>query len=130
MQHEISTQSLYVTTTSNKGRGVYTREKISKDTIIEISPIMILSKQDTIKIQDTNLSNYIYEYHEQQDALSLGYGSLYNHSYTPNAYYQFDIDHQILEFIALSDILKDEEITINYNGDPQDKTELWFSVKA
>ena len=48
-------------------------------------------------------------------ALALGYGSLYNHSYNPNARYD-DVGRQIKEYSALRDIQRGEEITINYNG--------------
>ncbi|MFM8476053.1 MAG: SET domain-containing protein-lysine N-methyltransferase [Planctomycetaceae bacterium] len=51
----------------------------------------------------------------RRTAIALGFGSLYNHSYSPNARYD-DVGRQIKEYKALRDIQKGEEITINYNG--------------
>jgi hypothetical protein len=54
----------------------------------------------------------------------LGFGSLYNHSYTPNATYVKKPDERVVEFVALQDIGSSEEITVNYNnGDPDDKNQ-------
>ncbi len=59
--------------------------------------------------------------------ICLGFGSLYNHSYSPNATYKKLHEEKMIEFIAIKDIKKDEEITVNYNfGDPDDKSELWI----
>jgi SET domain-containing protein len=33
-----------------------------------------------------------------------------------------------IEFSAIRDIQKGEEITMNYNGLPEDKTPVWFDV--
>jgi SET domain-containing protein len=46
---------------------------------------------------------------------SLGYGSLYNHSYRPNARYD-DEGGQAKVFRTLRDIAAGEEITVNYKG--------------
>ena len=42
--------------------------------------------------------------------------------------YYYNEDNLSIEFYAEADIKKDEEITINYNGDPTDKSPLWFDV--
>jgi SET domain-containing protein len=60
-------------------------------------------------------------------AVALGYGSLYNHSYTPNARYD-DESPQIKIFTAIREIAAGEEITINYNGEPSDESPVWFKV--
>ena len=60
-------------------------------------------------------------------ALALGYGSLYNHSYRPNARYD-DIGQLTKIFTALRDIPPGEEITVNYNGDPSDRAAVAFEV--
>ena len=60
-------------------------------------------------------------------AICLGFGSIYNHSYNPNATYKKQINDLFIDFIALNDIKKDQEITVNYNyGNPDDKTTLWI----
>ena len=60
-------------------------------------------------------------------ALALGYGSLYNHSYQPNARYD-DESGQTKVFTAIRDIEAGEEITVNYNGEPEDESPVGFEV--
>ena len=57
----------------------------------------------------------------------MGYGSLYNHSYRPNARCD-DESGQTKVFRALREIAPGEEIVVNYNGEPEDETPVWFKV--
>ena len=59
---------------------------------------------------------------------ALGYGSIYNHSYSPNARYVKHFDRRTIDFIALWDIAAGEEIPTNYNGVPDSKKMVWFEV--
>jgi SET domain-containing protein len=36
----------------------------------------------------------------------------------------------MMEIIAIKDIEPGQEITINYNGDPENQDELWFTQRA
>ena len=63
---------------------------------------------------------------ENGSAISLGYGSIYNHSYEPNAKYEKDFLNNMLIFRAIKIINKGEEIVVNYNGDPNNKEKVWF----
>ena len=60
-------------------------------------------------------------------ALALGYGSLYNHSFTPNARYQC-VAPDTIEYLSIRPIAKGDEILINYNGDPDDQTPVDFPL--
>jgi hypothetical protein len=62
------------------------------------------------------------------DALALGWGSLYNHSFCPNAIYQKDLEGAKIRFVALRFIAPNEEVLVNYNGDPGDQSPVWFTV--
>ena len=108
------------------GNGVFAVTDIKKNEIIEICPILILSKKDTKEIDKTNLYNYYFAWGKNNSAISLGYGSLYNHSYEPNARYEDDFLNNRLIFKSIKKIKKGEEITVNYNGDPEDKEKVWF----
>ncbi len=59
-------------------------------------------------------------------AIVLGYGSIYNHSYVPNVLYFRKFDERVMEYVALRIIAAGEEITINHNGNPDDRTPVWF----
>ncbi len=74
------------------------------------------------------LSEYVFAWGKKTVALALGYGSLYNHSYKPNARYEDD-GQQTKVYIAIKAISAGEEVTINYNGEPRNKSPLWFDVK-
>lgn len=111
--------------TKDKGRGVFARKDIVKGTVIERVPLIIVTWD---KISESELGHYAYCWTEKKAALAMGYGSLYNHSFKPNAYYE-DVGRQTKVFTAHRDITAGEEVTINYNGDPDDvSNELGFDV--
>lgn len=120
---------LEVRQTKSKGRGVFTTKNIPKGKIIEICQIIELPEEDTPSIDATKLYNYYFNWGKKLNkvAIALGFGSLYNHSYRPNAVYEKDFNRNILIFRCLSDIQAGEEITVNYNGTPTDRRPLWFT---
>jgi hypothetical protein len=103
-----------------KGRGVFARRLIRRGEVIERTPVLMLPA-------GAALGDYCFEWGEGTWALALGYGSLYNHSYSPNARYD-DLNSRTKVFTALRDIDAGEEITVNYNGDPEDRSPVWFEV--
>lgn len=99
-----------------KGRGVYARVFIPAGTVFERAPLLVMSEKEALEGDHANvLPAYVFEYGKGKVALALGFGSLYNHSYSPNARYD-DAGNQVKEYRALRDIEQGEEITINYNG--------------
>ena len=99
-----------------KGRGVYARVFIPAGTVFERAPLLVMSEKEALEGDHANmLPAYVFEYGKGKVALALGFGSLYNHSYSPNARYD-DAGNQVKEYRALRDIERGEEITINYNG--------------
>lgn len=123
---------LLVTRTDDRGRGVFTTQPIAKGETIEVCPMIVFKKADRILIDDTFLYEYYFEWGKNgnKGAIALGYGSLYNHSYSPNARYLPDFDLNILSFISIRDIDAGEEITVNYNLDPEDQTPVWWEELA
>jgi uncharacterized protein len=113
--------------TEKYGRGIYATRDIKKGEFIEEAPVIILPKTEWESLRDTILSDYYFQWGEHK-AIALGYGSLFNHSYTPNARYITNLNHQSIDFYARADIRENQEITVNYNGDPEDKSPLWFDV--
>ncbi len=115
----------------NKGRGVYTSEDIDKGTIIEISPVIVMSGLERKLIDQTLLHDYIFEWgpEKKQCCLALGYISLYNHSYRSNCEYIMDYDENLISIKTVRFILAGEELSINYNGDWDNEQPVWFEVK-
>lgn len=118
------------------GRGVFAATAINTGEVIETCPVIVLSGKDVLPIKGTLLKNYYFIWHEPRKiatkvALCLGFGSIYNHSYAPNATYKKDLKNERIEFVALRDVKKGEEITVNYNyGNADDKSTLWIkSIK-
>lgn len=122
---------LYVASSNGKGRGVFTSENIRAKTIIEISPVIVLSQKDRKIIDKTLLHDYIFEWGEskRQCCVALGYVSLYNHSFESNCEYEMDYDYQLITIRAVRAIKKGEELFVNYNGTWNNDTPLWFEVK-
>ena len=120
--------SLYFAPSALGGRGVFTSAPIPEGAVLEICPVIVLPPEEVPVIHGTRLHDYYFSWgwNDDQCAIALGFGSLYNHAYEPNARYQVDIDDETLEIIAIRDIAPGEEITVSYNGDPEDKTPVWF----
>lgn len=93
-------------------RGVFAKKFIKKGEIIEEIPLL----QIPINIIRNNIlmkyaicyNNYCY--------LMFGFGSLYNHSNTPNAVMKF-INDETTNICAIKDINSNEEILYNYGDD-------------
>ncbi len=111
-----------------KGRGVFARRAIRKGEVFESVPVIFLTPEEYARgVDGTILASYCFAWDGDKVALALGYGSVYNHSYKPNARYD-DIGNRAKEFTALRAIDPGEEITINYNGKPRGRAKVWFDV--
>jgi len=110
-------------TIPDAGRGVFAKEAISLGGVIEICPVIEVPLSDSSNDDEKGLLTNYFFYFGDGLAMVLGYGSLYNHSYQPNATYVKKPAEGIVEFKAIADISAGEEITVNYNnGDPDDKS--------
>jgi uncharacterized protein len=123
---------LVIKNSENMGRGVFTTAKIKKGSMIEICPVVVCPPPDRKFIDKTFMYNYyfLWEDDEKSTAIALGYGSLYNHSYSPNAVYEAFYEQQELHFTAHRDIYPGEEITVNYNCDPENQDLVWFDKEV
>jgi hypothetical protein len=109
-----------------KGRGVIATQPFEIGDILERAPVIVLGAPDTEIIVDTVLLFYHYLWGAESTAIACGYGSLYNHSTEPNADYQKNLEANELIFVAIRPIAAGDEITINYNGNREDKTPITF----
>jgi hypothetical protein len=116
-----------VKNTGKYGRGIFALRNIKKGELIEEAHVIVIPISEWKLIRKSILSNYVFHWGEDK-ALALGYGSLYNHSYTPNARYITNLENQSIDFYARADMQEGEEITVNYHGAPTDQSPLWFEV--
>ena len=122
------TSAIEAKQTKGKGRGVFARRLICDGEVIERVPVLVLPVGETKSNSGTTrMGDYCFEWGRGTVAVALGYGSLYNHSYKPNARYD-DESGQTKVFRAIRDIAPGEEIVVNYNGEPGDETPVWFKV--
>jgi uncharacterized protein len=123
---------LFVAPSLLGGRGVFTTESIEENSLIEICPVLVIPRQDVAVIHKTILHDYYFLWGEGEDqaAIALGYGSLYNHETIANATYEMDFDGECIEIYAVRAIQPGEEITINYHGEQGMTDTLWFEMKS
>lgn len=121
---------LYLKAIENKGRAVFTRERIAANTIIEESPVIVMKKEDRTYLDKTLLHDYIFEWGQQKDrcCMALGYIPIYNHSYKSNCEYLMNFEEETIQIKTVRIIATEEELTINYNGDWNDNKKVWFNV--
>ncbi len=113
MKTTLSRRRLLVKKSPLHGYGVFALEPIPKDAIIEETYALFC------KTHHSDYQDYYFQA-EEGVALPLGYGAIYNHADTPNAYYEFDLENHLLIFRANRLIKKKEEILISYGN-------TWFS---
>lgn len=122
---------LFVDDTGQKGRGVFTHERIPANTVIEIAPVIVMQHTDREHLDKTLLHDYIFEWGKEKDkcAMALGLIPIYNHSYKSNCEYFMDFEDDSIMVKTVRVIENGEELTINYNGDWNDGKKVWFDVK-
>lgn len=120
--------SLYVGASKIHGRGVFTYEPIPEGSLLEICPVILMPGSSVALLDKTALYDYYFQWGEKNDrcAIVLGFGSLYNHSFEPNAEYDMDYENETLDIFALRNIEAGEEILFNYFGYANARGELWF----
>ena len=120
-----------------KGRGVFTRERIPAGTVIEVAPVIVMEATERQYLDKTLLHDYIFEWGKLKDlptgqagkcCMALGLIPIYNHSYKSNCEYFMDFEEDSISVKTVRIITNGEELTINYNGDWNDPKKVWFDV--
>ena len=110
-------KKIYVKSSPVHGLGVFASDKINKDEVFEVCPIL------TLPMKFGEVSNLFIDYrfnypsgnpNWEEQVLSMGFGSFYNHSENPNAFWYSDYGVRTFNFVASRDIEVDEEIFVFY----------------
>ena len=90
-----------------------------------------MSSRDRQLLDQTLLHDYIFEWGDDKErcCMALGYVPIYNHAYNSNCEYEMDFEDQLIRVRTVKQVEKDEELFINYNGDWDDTTPLWFEAR-
>ena len=123
---------LYISQSANKGRGVFTKNAIKADTIVETSPVIVMTNEERQFLDKTTLHDYIFEWQPNGNnacCMALGTIPLYNHSYTSNCEYFMEYDKDTMYIKTVRDIVAGEELTINYSGDWNETKKVWFDAQ-
>ncbi|MGA2910515.1 MAG: SET domain-containing protein [Candidatus Microgenomates bacterium] len=124
-------KNIVVRRVAKKGRGVFAARNFKVGDVIENCPVLTFNTKERKQLEKTSLNYYIYPWRSTRGAsLILGYGSIYNHSYHPNADWKQNFKTVSMVYRAIKPIKKGEEITVNYNGEPDEQTPIdWFEVE-
>ena len=122
---------IVVDASPGKGRGVFASRRIQAGDIIEEAPVIVLPGAEIEHLERTVLQDYYFLWgaDEKDAAILLGLCSLCNHSYQPNAVFLPCPETRTIRFVALRDIEAGEEVTTNYNGNPDNLKPVWFDAQ-
>jgi len=123
--------SLIIGNTKGKGRGVFSKTDLQADLLLERSPVIVMSGADRKLLDQTLLHDYIFEWGDKRDkcCMAMGYVPLYNHSFFSNCEYTMDFRKKMISIKTVRAITAGEELFINYNGDWNNDSPIWFTVK-
>lgn len=114
------------------GYGVFANDFISAGELIERCPIIRIEHRECPNLRGTVLEGYLFDWSSKDSfaaALVMGYGMVYNHSYSPNCKNTKNFNETSMDHYAIRDIHPGEEITLNYGGEPESKKQVWFELK-
>lgn len=107
----------------DKGRGVFALTDIKEGEVIEVAPVIPVSKA-AVPDDGSAPDGYLLDWNEEDDdeahCMPLGYIMLYNHGKNPTMALEADMEEYTMTARAIRDIKKGEELTWNYS------CELWF----
>lgn len=130
MNKTFSANKIYVSKSKipNSGRGVFASTKIKAGEVVESCPYIEIPKEQLESLERSVFINYVYFFGKKKNRMliPLGFGAIYNHSYTPNAIYKIKPKEGVIEFISINNIKRAEEITVNYIQGNDKNVPLWF----
>ena len=93
-----------------RGRGVVALRQFREGEVVEACPAVLLPEKEVSGV----MRDYVFDARQKDKLLLLlGYGMLYNHSARPNLFHR-TAGRLTIEFVALRDIDKGEELTHDY----------------
>ena len=109
---------IFIKNTEQKGIGVFAKSNIMRGEVIEVSPSIPMGNKTGNRFTDP-FHNYKFTYPRDFNSdnleyvVCLGYGSLYNHSETPNCNWRTEKPYRFI-FYTVDDISEGDELCIYY----------------
>jgi SET domain-containing protein len=132
VQHQaaslIATDRLFVAPSPIHGTGVFARRDLAPGDEVECCPVIVCPAGEEAMLEQTQLRGLYFHWDDEGVAVALGFGSLYNHSWSSNARYEADLDAELIRIVCVRPIAAGEEVTINYTGEPDGIGDLWFDA--
>lgn len=122
---------IHIADTEDKGNGVFTQLDLPAGTVVEISPVIVMSAEERKLLDQTLLHDYIFEWvpeGKNQCCVAQGYIAVYNHSDRANCEHFMHYESDSISIKTMRDIAAGEELTINYNGEWNNKQPVWFET--
>lgn len=132
LEYLSSQNPYYLDSTPEFGRGLYASKIILPGETIMVCELLVLSAEDTPKVNQTELQFYTFKYTETQDCLCLGLGEIFNHSDTANVTYRLiEADgRKMMLFEATTFITSGAQLFINYAADTSVNTEEYIKTPS
>jgi SET domain-containing protein len=127
-----SPYKIYIDNSPIHGLGVFAKERILKDEVFEICPVIDMG----MKFGETShiLIDYRFNWPQgsgewTKQVVAAGFGMLYNHSNNSNANWRSNFEINSFEFYAIKDINPGDEIFVwygdmNYWNDGRNHTNI------
>lgn len=117
----LNVHGLEIRHTPTAGRGVFASHPIARDTVIEISPVLLFEAEEyKTHGQYTLLDSYTFIWEKRAGgstmALALGLGSLFNHNPRANVSYELDRRAECIRYRTVRSIDVGEELCICYGA--------------
>jgi len=111
------------------GRGVFAKTNFNPGQPIEEAPVIAMDNREKDLLRNCSLHSYYFLVNNSSTSIvmGLGYSSLYNHAGNANAVYSIDLSRLTISIKACKKISTGDEITINYNGKPDDLSPVCFT---
>ena len=111
------------------GRGVFGKVNFEPGQLIEKAPVIAMDDREKNLLRNSSLHSYYFLVNSPKTSIvmGLGYTSLYNHAAQANAVYSINLSHLTISIKACKRISAGEEITINYNGRPDDLSPVFLN---
>jgi SET domain-containing protein len=117
---------------AGKGRGIRAAKNLPAGACIERSAVIVMNARSRQLLDQTLLHDYIFEWPALEAGaccVALGYLSLYNHARPSNCEYLMDYGTATMSIHTMRDIEAGEELSINYNGDFDNDSPVWFEMR-